>query len=852
MRICILFIVVTLTIPLRAQLGDAIDKPGVIQSSLVPKELIPPAPALSPKEALKTFKVAAGYHLELVASEPLIEDPVAIQFGPDGRCWVVEFRGYMLDFEATAEDLPTGRIVVLSERDENGLYHKSTVFVDNIVLPRALQLVSDGILVGAPPYLKFWRDSKGTGKADTSTTIADDYGIQVDPKRPELSNPERAPNSLLWALDNWIYSCAYTKRFKYVHGEWLTDQTTFRGQWGLSQDNFGHLFHNSNSDQLRADVIPSLYLGRNPNYARAQGTNVLVAENQFTWPARVTPGTNRAYKPETMRDGKLKEFTAACAPWIYRANDLPAEFYGNAFVCEPSANLIKRNIVSYPNGSIASKEAYHEMEFIASLDERFRPVNLTTGPDGGLYIVDFYRGLIEDQISLTSYLRHQAEDRDLLKNPHLGRIYRVVPDNQKPKPFPRLDLETPSQLIADLADSNSWKSETAQRLLVEKGDLTVVPALRHEALYNPSASGRLHALCVLDGLNSTDIKTLSSSLHDPEAYVRTAAIRMSESFLRGAHKSETLPRLIELNKDTSNEVQLQLILTLGEVKDLSTDLICVKIAEENPKNVYINDALFSGIYERELPLLKILLVDQSLKDHSLESQKIITGLAKGITNSRNKQSVADLLTLTSSLDEFYIQAIIDGIAASTEVTPAKQLSLIKDSPELVYLTDHGTPETKRSIARINKSLVWPGKRGATFTAPPPALTKEEQIRFETGRTLFAGICSACHQLHGRGLEGLAPALADSEWINGIAARPVRVIINGAHGPIRVAGRSYNLDMPPLGVLSDDQIACILTYVRRAWGNTGTPVTQTFVAQIRKEIADRKEPWTQPELLKVKK
>ena len=107
MRFFIFLLIVAITAPLRAQLGDAIDKPGVVQASLVPKELIPPAPALSPKEALKTFKVAAGYHLELVASEPLIEDPVAIQFGSDGRCWVVEFRGYMLDLSLIHISEPT-------------------------------------------------------------------------------------------------------------------------------------------------------------------------------------------------------------------------------------------------------------------------------------------------------------------------------------------------------------------------------------------------------------------------------------------------------------------------------------------------------------------------------------------------------------------------------------------------------------------------------------------------------------------------------------------------------------------------------------------------------------------------
>jgi mono/diheme cytochrome c family protein/glucose/arabinose dehydrogenase len=851
MRIISILFALLLGTSLHAQLGDTLDKPGVIQSSLVPKSLIPPAIPLSPKEALKSFKVQKGYHLELVASEPLIEDPVAIQFGPDGRCWVVELRGYMLDFDATGEDMPTGRIVVLSDRDENGQYTKSTVFVDNIIMPRALQLVADGVLVGAPPYLKFWRDSNGKGKADSGLLIADDFGIQVDPKRPELANPERSPNSMLWALDNWIYSAGYTKKFKYFKGQWSTGQTTFRGEWGLSQDNFGHLYHNSNSDQLRADVIPSLYLGRNPNYSRALGTNVLVAENQLVWPIRVTPGTNRAYRPETMRDGKLKEFTAACAPWIYRASDLPAEFYGNAFVCEPAANLIKRNIVSYPNGTVASKEAYFKEEFIASVDERFRPVNLTTGPDGGLYIVDFYRGLIEDKISLTSYLRSQAEDRDLTKNPHMGRIYRVVADNQKPKAFPRLDLESTTQLVAELSETNAWRSETAQRLLIEKDDDSILPLLRHQALYDSSASGRLHALCTLEGLSGSDSSTLTGCLRDPEAYVRTAALRISEPLLKGGQNSELLAAVLKLKDDLSNEVQQQLVLTLGEIGDLKLDLVSASIAKANPNNTYILDALFSGIYGREYALLDALVKDPSFKEATLQNHKIISGLAKGTTNSRNTQNVTKLILLTSISNEFQSQAMIEGIASSTEVSPLKQLTLPSESPELISIVERTNPTTKTALNRINRSIVWAGKKGAIAAYVPPALTSAEQKRFETGRTLFTGTCSACHQTHGRGLEGLAPPLAESEWVNGPATRMIRVAINGAHGPIKVAGRSYNLDMPPFGILSDEQIACILTYARREWGNTGTPVDTGLVTQIRKTIGDRKEPWTQPELLKIK-
>lgn len=199
-----------------AQIGDLLDKAGEVQQSLVPADQIPPVPALTPEEALKSFKLAPGFRLEIAACEPLVQDPVAIAFGTDGRLWVVEMRGYMADFDGKDEDQPVGRVVVLRDRNGDGRYDDSTVFVNNLVLPRALLPVGDGVLVGAPPELAFWRDSDGDGKADRKVVLATDYGVKVDPARPYLANPERAPNSLLWAHDNWIYSAAYTKKFRYV------------------------------------------------------------------------------------------------------------------------------------------------------------------------------------------------------------------------------------------------------------------------------------------------------------------------------------------------------------------------------------------------------------------------------------------------------------------------------------------------------------------------------------------------------------------------------------------------------------------------------------------------------------
>src|SRR5687767_10001950 len=254
-----------------AQIGD---KQGELQPSLIPPEKIPPAPALSPEEALKSFKLAPGIKLDLAAAAPLLQEPVATTFGPDGRRWVVEMRGYMPDLDGNGEDAPVGRVVVLTDRNGDGRYDDSKVFVDQLVLPRAIALVGDGVLVGAPPELLFLRDTDGDGKADKKDVVATDYGVRVDPQRPHLANPERAPNSLLPAFDNWIYSAAYTKKFRYVNGAWETAGTMFRGQWGLSQDDFGRFYYGSNSDSLRVDVIHSEYLQRNPHYPRLGGTNV--------------------------------------------------------------------------------------------------------------------------------------------------------------------------------------------------------------------------------------------------------------------------------------------------------------------------------------------------------------------------------------------------------------------------------------------------------------------------------------------------------------------------------------------------------------------------------------------------
>ena len=490
------------TLPLLAQRGD---RPGEVQPGLPAHLEVPPAPILVAEEALKTLRVAPGFRLEIAAADPLVGDPVAMTFGPDGRIWVVEMRGFMPNADGQGEDAPLGTVTVLEDTDGDGRADKRTTFLDGLVMPRALALVGDGVLVAEPPHLWFARDTNGDGVADEKTEVFSAYG--------STTNPEHTANGLMWALDNWIYNANHSQRFRYLgQGKFIAESTPARGQWGLSQDDTGRLFHNSNSDPLRADLVPTAYLRRNPRLVNAAGTNVRLAPAKLPiWPARVTPGVNRGYRTLSA-EGKITAVTAACAPLVYRGALFPAEFFGNVFFAEPAGNLVKRLRLTETGGNVTAHNAYEGDEFLTSTDERFRPVNLAHGPDGALYLVDMYRGIIQHRIYLTSFLRQQIDARGLAEGIGMGRIYRIAPvTSGRSKAKFNLATETSAQLVARLRAANSWWRDTAQRLLVERRDPAAAPLLRELARSGPPLA-RLHALWTLDGSDQLDRDTVLAAI----------------------------------------------------------------------------------------------------------------------------------------------------------------------------------------------------------------------------------------------------------------------------------------------------------------------------------------------------
>ena len=817
-----------------------------------------PAPVLTPEDGLKSLVVAPGYRVEIAAAEPLIHAPVAIQFGPDGRLWVVEMNGYSPVLGGAGEDDPNGRVVALRDRDGDGRYDESTVFLDNLVLPRSILLVGDGVLVGAPPELAFWRDTNGDGKADRKVVIASDYGAKPNPKLPLSTNAELFPNGGLWAYDNWIYSAAYMKKFRYRDGDFETAPTIFRGQWGFTQDDYGRFYYNDNTHSLHGDIIFGDYVRRNPNYPRLEGTNVNIAADELVWPARETPGVNSGAQPaRELRDGRLFKFTAACGPWIYRGDLLPA-LYGDAFVAEPVGNLVQRKVISAENGTLVGRNPYDRADFIASTDERFRPVNFGTGPDGALYVVDMYRGIVEHHSLVSPYLREQIKAHQLEGPYNYGRIYRVVPIDRPAPRVAQIGRLTSAQWVAHLEHANAWWRETAQQVLVERHEASVVPAIRRIAASSPRPLGRVQAMWTLEGIGALDRAAVVAALGDKEPVVRVAALRLSERLFKDAPgRADLLARVLALTKDASPEVQLQAMLTFGEARDATADVALAQAVRTQPANRFLRDAFYSGLANRELPLLERLVSDPAWPVADVEANRILSGLARGVFGSRQAPAIERLIALAAAQPPTAgarSAALVDGIvAAATGPGAARRpLEFPKEPDGWAALLKSAElraalEKTTGPFPSVSDLILWPGKPGVAPAIAPPPLTAAEQARFTAGKTVYTSVCAACHLPDGRGQDGLAPPLLDSDWVLGSPQASVRVIMYGLSGAISVSGRNYIGEMPGLGALDDEQIAAVLTYLRREWGHTAAPVDPELVKSIRAATAGRVNPYGWREL-----
>lgn len=533
-----------------------------------------PSPAyLSPEESMKTIHLQKGYHLELVASEPMIHEPVAIVWDGNGRMYVAEMNTYMQDVDGTGEMKAVCSVKRLEDTNGDGKMDKSVIFIDNLVLPRMILTLDDRLLVNETNSnnIYSYRDTSGDGVADEKKMVFNNDAINT-------GNLEHQKSGLIWNIDNKIYVTVENARYSYDNGqikrEFLPEGPG--GQWGLTHDDYGRLYFSAAGSET-----PALSFQQNPAYGRLDFKDQFNDEFQAVWPIISTPDVQGGVS-RLRPDSTLNHFTGCTGQSIFRGTALPADTKGDLFICEPVGRLIRRAKVTNTDGKVILTNAYNKEEFIASTDMNFRPVNSVTGPDGSLYIVDMYRGIIQEGnwTKPGSFLRSKIVPRGLDKNIGRGRIYRVVYDGIKPdKKRPQMLNQPSSELVGYLEHANGWWRDNAQKLLVVRADKSVVPALKTMATGSQNPIARIHALWTLNGLKSLDEQTLNQGLKDKDAAVRKAAVWICDDKLREGNNN-LLTALEPLKNDPSEDVRFQLALSLrysksDKAKTLLTEVLAI-------------------------------------------------------------------------------------------------------------------------------------------------------------------------------------------------------------------------------------------------------------------------------------
>jgi mono/diheme cytochrome c family protein/glucose/arabinose dehydrogenase len=753
------------------------------------------APERSAEDSLKTIVVPPGYRVELVAKEPLVQDPILIDFDADGRMWVVEMPAFAAGEGMRDSREGICRVVVLEDLDDDGTMDRRTVFADKLVLPRAIKTLATGALVGEPPHLWWMRDTNGDLKMDEKTLVSDTFGTLE-------KNPEHNANSLIWGLDNWVYTSEHDWHLRFKGGRFEVMPTLNRGQWGGSIDDAGRVFRNVNSSPLFVDFTLARYFMRNPSVVQTRGLyeSLISLQDAEVWPVRPSRGVNRGYRDQVFReDGSSRIMQSAATPVVYRGDRLPAELRGGVFVTDCTTNMLHWFVVDDDGrGRLTARNGFKTGEIFASRDERLRPVSAASAPDGTLYVVDMYRGVVQDAAYQTEYLRDYIRRNQLARPNNRGRIWRLVHETTRRDHKPALSKETPAGLVAYLAHPNGWWRDTAQQLLVQRGDRAVVPALKELLRSAPDWRTKLHALGTLGGLDALDVEALQPLYSDPSPDVRAWAIRWSEPWLA------------------------------------------------EPGHPLAADAVVSGLSGMEADVLDQLLEHAD----NAEAAEGVAMLAGALARSRSAAALSPLVekAATTTRPPWQRAALLRGIdaglgpgeraegAGPRAASPPPPVRLPAPLASLTRLASE-PGEIGRLATAVAARLDWPGKPAPRIEAVP--LTADENMRFEAGRKLYGNTCQSCHGPDGRGLAKQGPSLVGSPLLVGDAGVPIRIVLAGKEGEIGL--------MPPLAALDDTELASVLTYVRRAWGNTASAVAPDAVKEVRGLTKPRTRPWTAEEL-----
>jgi putative membrane-bound dehydrogenase-like protein len=553
---------------------------------------------LSPQQSLRSLRTSGKFTVDLVAAEPLVCDPVAIAFGPDGKLWVAE----MLDYPSgkSGKYEPGGRVRFLEDADGDGVFDRATTFLDGLPFPTGVLPWRGGVLVTAAPDILYAEDTDGDGKADLVKTLFSGFGTE---------NYQARVNGLAYGLDGWVYgSCGLfggtivsggtgkvtalgNRDFRIKPDTGEIEPATGRTQQGRVRNDWGDWFGCDNSNLLWHYALADHYLRRNPH---AAAPNPVVSVPAGPDPNRLYPAR---VPPLLARSGPAGRTTAACGVGVYRDDRLGADLAGDAFTCEPASLLVHHRALR-PSGAtfVGDRTAADAgSEFLASTDPWFRPVQATTGPDGGLWVADMYRFVIEHPRWIPAA---DLAKLDVRAGAGLGRVYRVRAEGEAPKAWPRLDKLDAAGLVAALDSPNGWQRDTATELLAWRDDKAALPALRKMARESTRPEARLHALVALDRLGGSTPEVVTAALADGHPGVRRQAARMSEPLLNA--NEAVAAALVAVCSDGDPKVRQQAAYSLGAWASGKAGGPLAKLALAAEGDAFLTAAVVSSLNRHNL------------------------------------------------------------------------------------------------------------------------------------------------------------------------------------------------------------------------------------------------------------
>ncbi len=685
--------------------------------SQIPKPDDAPQP-LAAEEAAKRFKLPAGLKLELVASEPLIREPSGVCWDEQGRLFVCELHGYNVDgqidvdelnktgkldkvvrrffvpehVEEAAKKLTFGTIKLLSDTDSDGRMDKAQVWADKLPACFGICAARGGIVVVGAPDITFLADLDGDGAAEVREVLFTGFPTGVLDRR--MGNPQ-------WGLDDWIYVGRAHGAAK-ITGPKLAKpvdlpNTDFRiktdgsavepvsgevSGLGFTFTEAGDRFVSSVGWPANLVVpLPWHSLARNPFVATPPLSMVVFPDRRVyptsqphPWRTKRSedPGFSKFYTDgygvaESAPNGY---FTSCCGPLVYQDDVLPG-LKGQLLACEPAQNLIHRSLIEREGMVHRLKRAKGEeaSEFLTSTDAWFHPIALSHGPDGCVWIADFYREIIEDYSAIPRYLQQQY---GVTNGKDHGRIWRIAPAEHRSPPTADMSRLSAIELANEAGSPYFWRRETARRLIAERKLADAAPALETLARESKQTAAVINSLHALDEIDRLPAELLVSAMKHEDAGVRRQSLQLAEQ--RFDKEPALLETALALADDADPLVRLQVALSLGASRDTRVMASLAKLARSDGDAAWMATAILAALPDRGGRMLAELLADPSQLGNA---KGLLEPLCAAIAARRNEEELSEALVLIAGTQQegtkvSCLRGLRKSFATSTEVAMSQK------------------------------------------------------------------------------------------------------------------------------------------------------------------------------------